>query len=136
MNNKILLVDDDLDDREIISDAFKMIEADHLLHFESNGENAIQYVQSQFETGDLPSLIVLDLNMPKLNGTQTLKILKSDPRFENIPVIIFSTSLNDFEKKECLNLGAHSYVIKPVYYKESVETARTFYEISKSPHNQ
>ncbi|MBL7735848.1 MAG: response regulator [Chitinophagaceae bacterium] len=136
MKKKILMVDDDLDDREIISDAFKMIEADHLLHFESDGENAIQYVQSQFETGNLPSLIVLDLNMPKLNGAQTLKILKSDPRFENIPVIIFSTSLNDLEKKECLNLGAHSYVIKPVYYKESVETARSFYEISKSPHNK
>ena len=130
MERKILLVEDDPDDREIITDAFKNIHAEHLLHFESNGENALGYVNEMFETNRLPSLIVMDLNMPKMNGTQTLKLLKTDPRFEKIPVIILSTSLNELEKKQCLELGAHSYVIKPVYFQESIDTAQSFYEIS------
>ncbi|MEP7258846.1 MAG: response regulator [Flavitalea sp.] len=130
MERKILLVEDDPDDREIIGDAFKSIQAEHLLHFEANGENALTYVNNMFNSGNVPSLIVMDLNMPKMNGTQTLKLLKADPRFEKIPVIIFSTSLNDLEKKQCLELGAHSYVIKPVYFQESIDTAKSFYEIS------
>jgi len=129
MENKILLVDDDPDDREILQDAFKTIKAEQMLHFESNGESAIRYIEDQFELGQLPALVVLDMNMPKLSGTQTLRLIRSDSRFEKIPVVIFSTSLNDKEKKECMELGAHSYLIKPIYYNESIETARQFYRI-------
>jgi CheY-like chemotaxis protein len=72
------------------------------------------------------SLIILDLNMPRLNGTETLRQLKNDDRFNNIPVIIFSTSINPLEKEKCMLLGAHSYITKPVSLKESMDTAKAF----------
>ena len=65
-----------------------------------------------------------------MNGTQTLKSLKNHDRFKNIPVIIFSTSVNTIEMMECMKTGAASYVVKPVTYKECIDTARTFYEYS------
>ena len=68
--------------------------------------------------------------MPRMNGTQTLKHLKSNDRYRNIPVIIFSTSINVIEKDECLKTGAVSYIVKPVTYKECLETAKSFYDFS------
>ena len=75
-------------------------------------------------------MVVLDLNMPRMNGTQTLRHIKKDDRFKNIPVVIYSTSLNNIERDECLSLGAHSYVIKPVTYRDTVATAQKFYDLS------
>ncbi len=122
----ILLVDDDAEDREIIADAFQEIRAGQFLSFQPNGEEAIAFLEARYAAGTIPCLIVLDLNMPRMNGTQTLHFLKNDPRFADIPVIIYSTSLNTIEKEECLQLGAHSYVIKPILYQETIETARMF----------
>ncbi|MBV4359316.1 response regulator [Pinibacter aurantiacus] len=128
---KILLVDDDLEDRFLIEDSFKEIGVSDILHFEENGENALNYLEQSFYRDSLPCLIILDLNMPKMNGTQILRFLKGNDKFINIPVIIFSTSLNAIEKEECLRLGAYSYVIKPVFYKDSIDTARMFYDLSQ-----
>ncbi|MDI3321529.1 response regulator [Pinibacter soli] len=128
---KILLVDDDLEDRFLIEDSFKEIGVSDLLHFEDNGENALNYLEQSFYSCSLPCLIILDLNMPKMNGTQILRLLKGNDKFINIPVIIFSTSLNAIEKEECLRLGAYSYVIKPVFYKDSIDTAKMFYDLSR-----
>ncbi|MDH7463061.1 response regulator [Chitinophagaceae bacterium 26-R-25] len=128
---KILLVDDDMEDRFLIEDSFKEIGVSDLLHFEENGENALNYLEQSFYKDALPCLIILDLNMPKMNGTQILRFLKDNDKFINLPVIIFSTSLNAIEKEECLRLGAYSYVIKPVFYKDSIDTARMFYDLSK-----
>jgi CheY-like chemotaxis protein len=66
--------------------------------------------------------------MPKMSGTQILKALKEDSRFKHIPVIIYSTSINPLEKERCLALGAHAYIIKPVSFRESIETAHLFME--------
>lgn len=122
----ILLVDDDPEDRDIIKDTFDDMGYDSSLRFEENGEEAIRFLQ---EADHLPSLIILDLNMPRMNGRQTLAYLKSSPDFSSIPVIIFSTSLNQFEHDQCLALGAHSYVIKPVSYQEAKETAAYFQKV-------
>jgi CheY-like chemotaxis protein len=131
MQAKILLVDDDFEDRFLIEDSFKEIGVNDVLHFEENGENALNYLEQSFNNASLPCLIILDLNMPKMNGTQILRFLKGNDKFINIPVIIYSTSLNAIEKEECLRLGAYSYVIKPVFYKDSLDTARMFYDLSK-----
>lgn len=122
---KILMADDDPDDREIIQDAISTLHPHEIVCFASNGEEVLQILEELPSSND-PCLIILDLNMPKLNGTQTLKQLKNNQRFRNIPVIIYSTSINPVEKEKCLNLGAHSYVIKPVSYKESIETVKSF----------
>ncbi len=92
----------------------------------------MEFLEHSYSSGGLPSMVILDLNMPRMNGTQTLRLLKSDQRFKDIPVVIYSTSLNNIEKDECLALGAHSYVIKPVSYRDTIDTARKFYDMSKN----
>lgn len=123
---KILLVDDDPEDIDIIKYAMELVKAEDAIYFAENGEHALDILNKNYDAGDIPCLIVLDLNMPKMNGTQTLGNLKSDERFKNIPVIIYSTSINPHEKEKCRNLGAHSYITKPVSFKESTETAKIF----------
>src|SRR5205085_4893570 len=130
MVKKILLVDDDVEDREIIKDALGDLGYHSVIHFEENGEKALTFLESAYNSGTLPAMVILDLNMPRMNGTQTLRHLKTDERFRDIPVIIYSTSLNNIERDECLSLGAHSYVIKPVSYRDTVATAKKFYEMS------
>ncbi|WP_205512048.1 response regulator [Longitalea arenae] len=125
---KILLADDDADDRAILQDAMMELKADQKLCFAHNGEEALRILGSDFNAEYRPALIILDLNMPKLNGTETLRRIKSDERFNNIPVIIYSTSLNPLEKEKCMLLGAHSYITKPVTFKESMDTAKAFLE--------
>mgnify|MGYP001314956207 CR=1 FL=1 len=123
---KILLADDDPDDRAIIQDAMDSLDAGQVLCFAENGEQALSILHAAYHPGYRPSLIILDLNMPRLNGTETLRRLKKDDRFNNIPVIIFSTSINPLEKEKCMMLGAHSYITKPVSLQESMDTARAF----------
>jgi CheY-like chemotaxis protein len=125
---KILLVDDDKEDQIIINDAFIEVGGKDLVHYEGNGEKALKYLERCFVEGSLPHLVILDLNMPRLNGTQTLRAIKSDHRFRNLRVMIYSTSLNPIEKEECMLLGAEDYVIKPIAYEESLQTARYFKE--------
>jgi CheY-like chemotaxis protein len=125
---KILLVDDDPEDRAIIDDGFKDVGAHHIAHYEENGEKALAYLENAFSKGGLPCLIILDLNMPRLNGTQTLRAIKEDIRFKHLHVLIYSTSLNPIEKEECMLLGAQAYIIKPVTYAECLKTAQYFKE--------
>lgn len=121
------MVDDDAEDRLLLKDVFDELGYGHCIHFEENGEEAIRYLQGCTEGCSLPRLIILDLNMPRLNGRQTLEYIKREPRYRDITVIIFSTSLNPVERDECLALGAHSYIVKPATYSESVKIANTFY---------
>jgi CheY-like chemotaxis protein len=120
---RILLVDDDSDDRTIITDALNHLKAENVISCAENGEAALKLLGELYEKKALPSLIVLDLNMPKMNGRETLKNLKSDKRFMEIAVIIYSTSINPLEEKICMNLGAQQYITKPISYKESLVTA-------------
>ena len=123
---KILFADDDAEDRFILQDAMDALHETDMLLFANNGEEAWQVLRKNFDHNISPCLIILDLNMPKLNGVQTLERIKRDERFNKIPVIIYSTSINPLEKEKCLKLGAHSYVTKPVSLNESMETARMF----------
>ena len=129
---KILLADDDAEDRSIIQDAMELLNAGDVMQFADNGEEVLNFLEKN--SGDLLSLclIVLDLNMPKMNGTQTLSRLKENEQLKHIPVIIYSTSINPLEKEKCLFLGAHSYITKPVSFKESIETAQKFLEFCHS----
>ena len=125
---KILLADDDPEDKEIIRDAMEMINAGNTINFEDDGEHALQLLSGEYDLGNIPCLIVLDLNMPKMNGTETLRRLKLDDRFREVPVIIFSTSINSIEMEKCMQLGAHSYITKPITFNECLETAQAFHK--------
>lgn len=132
---KILLADDDKEDQLILSDAFEQIGITNVVHFEDNGENALRHLEQCFTSNALPQLIILDLNMPRMNGTQTLRLVKKDDRFKHIPIIIYSTSLNNIEKDECIRLGAHSYIIKPLTFSEYVKSAEYFYALCTGNHS-
>lgn len=129
--DKILLADDDSEDRTMIQDTLKLLGAEDVLWTAENGEEVLSLLNQKLIFSQFPCLIILDLNMPKMNGTQTLGKLKNDQRFKDIPVIIYSTSVNPLEKEKCLLLGAHSFMTKPHSFKESINTARIFLEFSK-----
>lgn len=123
---KILLVDDDAEDRFIVEEALQTVDPGIMILFAENGLDGLQVLNRQYSNGKTPCVIVLDVNMPKMNGPEMLGRLKNDRRFNDIPVVIYSTSINPFEKERCLRLGAHSYITKPVTYKESIEVAKVF----------
>ena len=123
---KIILADDDAEDKAILQDAMEMLNNEEVLVFAENGEQVWDILEKDFGRDVLPCLVVLDLNMPRMNGVQTLERIKANERFKEIPVIIYSTSVNPLEKNKCLSLGAHSYITKPVSFNESMETAKTF----------
>lgn len=128
MNNKksILVVDDDTEDHLILQMYLEELGIEReRMKFAIHGQLAIQYLD-ETPANQLPGLIVLDLNMPILNGTQTLIKIKEDPRYKNIPVMMYSTSENEHEKRKCLSFGAEDYCIKPVKYEQGEEIAKKF----------
>ena len=120
MRSGILLVDDDAEDQFIFCDAVENAEP---VHVERSGVDAIDYLSS-IPHEQLPCVILADLNMPKMNGNELLKQLKGNERFSNIPVIIYTTSVNEMEKQACLALGAYDYITKPLSYKQSIDVAQ------------
>lgn len=114
---KILVVDDDKEDHLILQEYFSESGIDRNVRFVENGIKALEYLEAT-DDSLLPKLIVLDLNMPLLNGSQTLLQLKQSSRLKNIPVIIYSTSESENEKRKCLGFGAIDYLVKPVTMEE------------------
>lgn len=108
----ILFGEDDKDDEDFLKELFADIDSSFSLQFISNGRRLISTLE-QMPTEQLPCLLVLDYNMPELNGAEILKKLKQDPRYEPLPKIIWSTSGSEVYKKRCLELGAREYIIKP-----------------------
>ena len=113
---KILYVDDDSDDCNFLSETFAATATNADLVCAPGGEEALQYLNSVDENA-LPSLIILDLNMPRWDGRQTLKNIKSNPHYSGIPVVILSTSNNLMDREVCKRLGAASYMQKPNRYE-------------------
>jgi CheY-like chemotaxis protein len=115
---QILVVDDDVEDHLILSEYFRDIGRAECVSYMENGQKALEFLTKIPEGAPLPKLIVLDLNMPIMNGSQTLIYLKQTLRFKNIPVIILSTSQNENERRKCLGFGAVDYVVKPCTLEE------------------
>lgn len=119
----ILIVDDDMDDREIMRDAFISIpDNDHEYVFIENGEKLIEYLQ-QCDATTFPSLIILDLNMPGKDGREALKEIKSHEEYRVVPVIVFTTSSSQRDKLTSYNLGANCFITKPDTFNKLVEFA-------------
>lgn len=108
----ILLGEDDIDDEDLLKEIFLDIDNTITLRFINTGRAVLSTLEAM-PAGQLPSLIVLDYNMPELNGAEILKRLKENSRYDHIPKVIWSTSGSDVYKKKCLQLGAKEYVIKP-----------------------
>jgi CheY-like chemotaxis protein len=136
MNNQpILIAEDDADDRYLLQTAFLETGYPEKIDFVENGIEVMNYLETNYTHNKsnekaLPGFILLDLNMPKKDGREVLKELKSHPVFKKIPVIVFTTTKNEIEIKRCYELGANSYVIKPISFDallKVVENIRSFW---------
>ena len=108
----ILIVDDSLDDYEATKRAFAKANLANAIRHATSGEKALDYLRSDADVR--PGLILLDLNMPGLDGRKTLEIIKRSPELKKIPVVILTTSDDERDIKACYELGANTYVQKPV----------------------
>jgi CheY-like chemotaxis protein len=126
----ILVADDDPEDCLFIKDAFKEGLLANGLRFVEDGEELMDYLrhQGKFEDPSLsprPGIILLDLNMPKKDGREALKEIKSDPDLRSIPVVILTTSKDEEDILRSYGLGANSYVTKPVTFAGLVNAIKS-----------
>ena len=108
----ILLGEDDADDQEMLKEVFASIDTIFILFFVNNGGEILSAL-GKLRDDQMPCLIVLDYNMPGLNGADILKELSTNERYKNIPKVVWSTSGSEKFRSVCLELGALDYVIKP-----------------------
>lgn len=124
----ILMADDDPDDQILLQEALRENQIQNTVCFVENGEELIDYLtgKGKFEGQELitPGLILLDLNMPKMDGRQALKLVKADPILKKIPIIVLTTSRADADILECYDLGVNSFISKPVNFQELVEVTK------------
>lgn len=119
----ILIAEDDPDDRLLMRDAFAESRFSHPIAFVENGVELLAYVRGEppYEDRPQPGLILLDLNMPKMDGRTALMHLKTDPAFKRIPVIVLTTSCAEDDIQRTYDLGVTAYVSKPGSHKGLME---------------
>jgi two-component system response regulator len=120
----ILCVDDDEDDYQLLAESFSSLNSNVRVELKNSGDEALRFLQDAARKSQLPRIIVLDLNMPGLNGKQTLALIRSIPGLENIPVIIFSTNTNDKDIIEIEKKGVSAFR-KPNTTRGYEDIART-----------
>ncbi len=140
----ILMADDDADDRALTKEAFDEARLANDLRFVEDGEELLDYLNRRGKYADpasapLPGLILLDLNMPRMDGREALKQIKADPRFRTIRIVIMTTSKAEADIVRSYNLSAASYITKPVTFESLVDVVRTlgkyWFEIVELPSN-
>jgi CheY-like chemotaxis protein len=129
----ILVADDSKEDCRLMKVAFEEAKVANPLEFVHDGQALLDRLRRTEAEAPQPGLILLDLNMPKMGGQETLKVLRGDPALCHIPVLIVSTSAFHEEVMHCYRLGANSFLMKPFDYGEFVGllAALTDYWIGK-----
>jgi two-component system, response regulator len=125
----ILMADDDADDRLLAKDALAECKLPGELHFVEDGEELLDYLHrrgkyAQMTDSPRPGLILLDLNMPKKDGREALREIKSDSELRKIPVVVLTTSKADTDIAQIYDLGANSFISKPVTFDSLVKVMR------------
>lgn len=125
---RVLYIDDDSDDLEMLDQAFRSLYSESELLQAQNGEEGLELLAAMRREDKLPCLIVLDINMPKLDGKQVFKRIKADEVLRAIPIVIFSTSDNAMDKMffKARNV---EYITKPLDYKRLLAVAKRLVEI-------
>ncbi|MAJ71026.1 MAG: response regulator [Alteromonadaceae bacterium TMED7] len=141
----ILMADDDEDDRLLALDALKEGRVLNNLHCVEDGVELLEYLRREGKFADpttspRPSLILLDLNMPRMDGREALQHIKADPNLRSIPVVILTTSKEEEDMIRGYDLGAASYITKPVNFEGLVDLMRAigryWIEFVELPHNK
>ncbi len=118
----ILLVEDDTVDAMAVRRATKDLKVSNPLITVGDGEEALDFLRDP--ANDIPCLILLDINMPKMNGIEFLREAKSDSKLKRIPVVVFTTSKEDQDKVDSFDLGVAGYMVKPADYLKFLEVIR------------
>lgn len=118
----ILIADDDPDDRMLIEEAFEENRLGNELRFVEDGEDLLDYLNRRGKWADpesspRPGLILLDLNMPRMDGREALKHIKADPSLAKIPVVVLTTSKQEEDILRTYGLGVNSFITKPVTFE-------------------
>jgi len=125
----ILMADDDADDRMLAEDAMKESRLGNTFRTVEDGQELMDYLtrRGKYAHGNAPrpGLILLDLNMPRMDGREALAQIKSDPDLRCIPVVILTTSKTEEDVLRSYNLGANSFISKPVTFDRLVDIVRT-----------
>ena len=141
----ILMADDDPDDRQLTKEAFEDSRLHNDLRFVHDGAELMDYLYRRGKYANpadapWPSLILLDLNMPRKDGREALKEIRADPRFNPIRVIIMTTSKAEEDIVRTYNLSATSYITKPITFEGMIEVVRTlgryWFEIVELPEHE
>ena len=122
-SRQILLVEDNPDDVELTRIAFTEAGCDHQLVVVSDGAAAVSYLQA-CTPAELPALVLLDLNLPRLDGREVLQAIRAEPATRSLPVVVLTTSAEPFDVEQVYALGANSYIQKPVDFERFVEVVR------------
>ena len=133
-NFNIVIAEDDEDDYLLISEAFNTVENIGCVHWVKDGEELLIYLDTCEEPGKAqdktPSLIILDLNMPKKDGREALEEIKNHPKHKSIPIIVLTTSQANSDIEQAYQLGANSFIQKPFKYldfKSTMETLQKYW---------
>lgn len=133
-NEPILLLEDDKVDAMTVTRALKEVNVKNKLIIVENGEEALEYLHN--EKNEKPCIILLDLNMPKMNGIEFLKIAKNEEGIKSIPVVVLTTSKADQDRLDTFKFSVAGYMIKPVNYMQFVDTVKTiklYWTLSELP---
>jgi CheY-like chemotaxis protein len=138
----IIMADDDPDDRELAREAFQECRLANEVHFVEDGEELMEYLErrGKYATvpeAPLPALILLDLNMPRKDGREALKEIKTHPDLKRIPIVVLTTSKAEEDILRTYDLGVNSYITKPVTFESLVDTVKVlgkyWFEIVELP---
>ncbi len=124
----ILLVEDNDDDVVLIRELFDEQQLVDIIHVAPDGEAALAYLRQQgiYEDAARPNLVLLDINLPKLNGLEVLQIVKQDPNLRHVPVVMLTTSGREEDILQSYQHGASSYIRKPVSMEMLAEVTKQF----------
>ena len=126
---EILIVEDTPQDLDLALRALRKAKVTNRIHIARDGEEAIQFIfcegpysERKLENG--PNVILLDLKLPKIDGLEVLKRIKSDPRTRAIPVVVLTSSKEQKDVVESYNLGVNSYIVKPVNFEQFTDAVQ------------
>ena len=133
-HHSILLIEDDRIDAMTVTRALRDLGSTNPLHHVTDGEKALSFLVDP--ASPRPMLILLDLNMPRMNGAEFLAVIKADDLFRAIPIVVLTTSQEDRDRVRAFDLSAAGYIVKPVDYTQFVNVMRTvldYWTTSQTP---
>ena len=128
--NSVLIIDDDKDDCQLFTDSIREFDANINCLVAHDGQLALDLLNTM--PGSLPSLIFLDLRMPRLSGKKCLIEIKKNAKLKSLPVVMYSTTSDTNEIREYYKLGAHDFLIKPNNFPSLCDSLESIFNLTKS----